>query len=318
MNIVLMLKEAFYEADPHLIDKLKEFGKVSVLHTDQGIEKEQLKAEVANADIIVVNIVKLDREVLDAAPNLKLIVKYGAGVDNIDISYAHEKGIRVTSAPGLNAPAVADHAFALMLAAARNIPARDNDLKAGRWTTAMGVEVSNKTLGIIGFGAIGKELAKRATGFSMRTLVFGHHKDHAAAQQLQAQFVEQEQLFKEADFIIVATSLTPENRHMINKATLGMMKPSAFLINTARGGLVNEEDLMAALDQGKIQGAALDVFENEPPVNRLPTMKSVVATPHIAGATFDAVERISDLSVLNIERLLAGKELEHEIKPMPK
>jgi D-3-phosphoglycerate dehydrogenase len=315
MKIVLMLKEAFYEADPQLIEKLKEFGEVSVLHTDSGIDKEQLKKEVADADIILVNIVKIDQEVMDAASNLKCIIKYGAGVDNIDIAYAHKKGIRVTSAPGLNAPAVADHAFALMLAAARAIPERDRDLKAGNWNTAMGFEVANKTLGIIGFGAIGKELAKRATGFSMRTLVFGNHKDHAAAQKLQAQFVEQDQLFQEADFIIIATSLTPKSRHMINKATLALMKPTAFLINTSRGGLVNEEDLMDALESGAIKGAALDVFESEPPVNRLPAMASVVATPHIAGATFEAVERISALSISNIEKLLAGEDLDFEIKP---
>lgn len=314
MNIVLMLKEAFYEADPQLIENLKEFGEVNVLYTDKGIEKEGLKAEVATADIILVNIVKIDREVMDAAPNLKFIIKFGAGVDNIDIAGAAEKGIRVTSAPGLNAPAVADHAFGLMLAAARDIPNRDRDVKAGHWTTAMGYEVANKTLGIIGFGAIGKELAKRATGFSMKTLVFGNHKDYAAAEKLEAQFVELERLLRESDFIIIATSLTPKNRQMINKTSLALMKPTAFLINTSRGGLVNEEDLIDALESGAIRGAALDVFENEPPTNRLPKLETVVATPHIAGATFEAVERISALSITNIRKLLAGEALDFEVK----
>lgn len=314
MNIVLLLKEAFYEADPQLIENLKEFGEVKVLYTDKGIGKEQLKAEVANAEIILVNIVKIDQEVMDAAPDLKYIIKFGAGVDNIDIAYAAAKGIHVTSAPGLNAPAVADHAFALMLSAARDIPARDRDMKAGRWSTAMGFEVGNKTLGIIGFGAIGKEIAKRAMGFSMKTLVFGNHKDYAAAEKLGAQFVEQDHLFKESDFVIVSTSLTAKNRGMINKATLSLMKPTAFLINTSRGGLVNEEDLMNALESGTIRGAALDVFENEPPMNRLPKLESVVATPHIGGATYESVERISALSVRNIRKLLNEEALDFQVK----
>lgn len=315
MNIVLLLKEAFYEADPQLLEDLKEFGEVKALYTDKGIEKAQLKAEVADAEIILVNIVKIDQEIMDAAPNLKYIIKFGAGVDNIDITYASAKGIRVTSAPGLNAPAVADHAFGLMLAAARDIPARDHDMKAGRWSTAMGYEVGNKTLGIIGFGAIGKEIAKRAMGFSMKTLVFGNHKDYAAAEKFDAQFVEQNQLFKESDFIIVATSLTEKNRHLINKATLSLMKPSAFLINTSRGGLVDEEDLLNALETGAIRGAALDVFENEPPLNRLPKLEKVVATPHIGGATYESVERISALSIANIRKLLNGEALNFEIMP---
>ncbi|MBB5179795.1 D-3-phosphoglycerate dehydrogenase [Planomicrobium koreense] len=314
MNIVLLLKEAFYEADKNLIPELETIGEVKVLHTDNGIGKEQLKAEVKDADIILVNIVKLDKEVLDAAPNLKCIIKYGAGIDNIDVDYAKQKGIRVTSAPGVNAPAVADHAFGLMLSAARKIPKKDSEVKSGVWQTEMGFEVSGKTLGIIGFGAIGKELAKRATGFSMKTLVYGNHKDYVLAEQLNAHFVDKDVLFSEADFIVVATSLTAKNRHLVNAETLSQMKPTAFLVNISRGQLVDEKALAESLQKGEIAGAALDVFEQEPPVSGLPKLENVVATPHIGGATYEAVARISKLSVSNIRKLQKGDALDFEIK----
>ncbi|MDN7246491.1 phosphoglycerate dehydrogenase [Planococcus shenhongbingii] len=313
MNILLMLREAFYGADPNLIEELKKIGDVTVLYTDKGIDKEELKKEVENTDIILVNIVKIDKDIMDAAPNLKYIVKFGAGVDNIDVGYARQKGIRVTSAPGLNAQAVADHAFGLMLSAARDIPGKDKEVKSNHWDTTMGFEIYNKKLGIIGFGAIGKALAKRAMGFDMKTMVFGNYKDYELAEKLNADFIERDQLFKEADYIIIATSLTDKNRQFINKETLALMKPTAFLINISRGQLVNEKDLIDALKNRQIKGAALDVFEKEPPVNELPHLKNVVATPHVGGASYEAVARISNVSISNIKKFLNGEELDYEV-----
>lgn len=313
MNILLMLREAFYGAYPNLIEELKKIGNVKVLYTDKGIDKEELKNEVKDTDIILVNIVKIDKDVMDAAPHLKYIVKFGAGVDNIDIAYAKQKGIRVTSAPGLNAQAVADHAFGLMLSAARDIPRKDKEVKSGYWDTTMGYEIYEKKLGIIGFGAIGKALAKRAMGFDMQTLAYGNYKDYELAEKLNVHFVERDELFKEADYIIIATSLTAKNRHLVNKETLSLMKPSAFLINISRGQLVHEEDLIEALKSGTIKGAALDVFEKEPPDSELPKLENVVATPHVGGATYEAVAHISDLSVSNIKNLLNGEDLDFEV-----
>jgi phosphoglycerate dehydrogenase-like enzyme len=313
MNILLMLREAFYGADPNLIEELKKIGNVKVLYTDKGIDKDELKHEVENIDIILVNIVKIDQEIMDAAPNLKYIVKFGAGVDNIDIAYARQKGIRVTSAPGLNAQAVADHAFGLMLSAARDIPKKDREVKSGYWETTMGYEIHKKKLGIIGFGAIGKALAKRAMGFDMKTLVYGNYKDYELAEKLNVTFVERDELFKEADYIIIATSLTAKNRNLVNNDTLALMKPTAFLINISRGQLVNEEDWIDALKSRKIRGAALDVFEKEPPATELPLLENVVATPHVGGASYEAVARISDVSISNIKKLLNGEDLEFEV-----
>lgn len=314
MKILLMLRDPFYEANPRLLEELKGFGEVKLLYTDNGISKEELKLAVREVDILLVAVVKIDKEVIDAAPNLKYILKYGAGFDNIDADYARTKGIPVTNAPGLNAQSAADHAFGLLLSAVREIPRKNQEMKKGVWQLSMGNEIHHKTLGIVGFGSIGQALAKRANGFDMKTKVYTNYKEQQAADELNAEFVEKDQLFKESDFIIIATSLNENNRHLVNRNTLALMKPTAFLINISRGSLVSEPDLQEALESGTIRGAALDVFESEPTNSELAAMDQVVATPHIGGATYESISRIGNLSVNNIRRFLAGKELEYEVK----
>ncbi|PKG24762.1 phosphoglycerate dehydrogenase [Niallia nealsonii] len=315
MKILLMLRDAFYEANPKLIEDLKKIGDVRILYTDNGIDKKELKDEVKDVDIIIVTVVKIDKEVIDAAPNLKYIIKHGAGYDNIDVDYAFEKGIPVTNAPGMNAQSAADHAFGLMLSAARNIPQKDKELKSRYWELSMGYEIYKKKLGIIGFGSIAKAVAKRAIGFDMETIVYTNHKDYEEAEKYKAVFVEKEELFKESDFIIIATSLNEKNKHLINKDALSRMKPTAFIINVSRGPLIKEEDLIDALKTNQIKGAALDVFEMEPPTNELPIMENVVSTPHIGGATYESIYRVGDLSVSNIKKLLMGEELDYVVLP---
>lgn len=313
MKLLLMLRDPFYEAHPGLIENLKEFGEVKALYTDEGIDKETLKKEVEDVDILLVAIVKIDKEIIDAAPKLKYILKYGAGYDNIDVSYANEKGIRVTNAPGMNAQSAADHGFGLMLSAAREISRKDKEMKAGRWQLSMGFEAYNKTLGIIGFGAIGQSLARRAKEFDMTTLAYGNYQNLEAAGASNTEFVDRERLFKESDFIISATSLNEKTKHLVNKETLAWMKPTAFLVNISRGPVINEEDLVTALKNKQIKGAALDVFEQEPVTNELPLLENVIATPHIGGATFESVRRIGDVSVSNIRKFLEGKDLGFEV-----
>ncbi|RNF39084.1 phosphoglycerate dehydrogenase [Planococcus salinus] len=313
MKLLLMLRDPFYEANPGLMETLTEFGEVRTLYTDEGIDKETLKKEVKDVDIILVAVVKIDKEIIDAAPKLKYVLKYGAGYDNIDVSYANQKGIRVTNAPGVNAQSAADHGFGLLLSAAREIPRKDKEMKNRQWELTMGFEIHNKKLGIIGFGAIGQALAKRAKGFDMETIVYGNYQNHAAAEALNAVFVEREYLFREADFIMVATSLSDRTRHLINKETLSWMKPTAILVNISRGPLVNEEELIEALRNRQIKGAALDVFEQEPVTNELPLLENVIATPHVGGATYESVARIGEVSVSNIRKFLKGEELDFEV-----
>lgn len=315
LKLLIMLKDAFYEANPKFIEDAKQLGEVKILYTDHGIEKEELKKEVKDVDIIVVAVVKIDSEVIEAAPYLKYIIKYGAGYDNIDVEYAYEKGILVTNAPGVNAQSAADLAFGLMLSTARNIPKKDQEIKSGHWELSMGNEIYQKKLGIIGFGSIAKAIAKRAIGFDMETIVYTNYPDQATAETLDIRFVDKEELFKTADYLIIATSLNEKNRHFINKETLRLMKSTAYIINISRGPLVNEIDLVKALEEKKIKGAALDVFEVEPPINNLPGRKEIVATPHIGGATFESVKRIGDLSISNIKKFVNKEELDYVVVP---
>ncbi|WP_338452355.1 phosphoglycerate dehydrogenase [Niallia oryzisoli] len=319
MKILFMIRDPFMNAYPKLIEEAKAIAEqVKVLCTDNGISKEELLKEVRDVAIIVVAIVKIDREVIDAAPQLKYIIKFGAGYDNIDVEYAYQKGIPVTNAPGLNAESVADHAFGLMLAASRNIPQKDQEIKSHHWELSVGHEIYGKQLGIVGFGSIGKAIAKRAVGFDMEILAFGHYKDLDAAQKWNVTFVEKEELFAACDYIIICTSLTDQNRKMVNKGLLDLMKPTAFIINISRGGLINEEDLIQALKQQKIKGAALDVFALEPPKNELTLLPNVVATSHIGGSTYESIERIGILTIQNIKRFLVNEALEYVVTPITK
>ncbi|KAA9023603.1 NAD(P)-dependent oxidoreductase [Niallia endozanthoxylica] len=316
MKILFMIRDPFVDAYPKLIEDAKALAdEVKVLYTDNGISIESLIKEVKDVDIIVVAIVKIDREVIDAASKLKYIIKFGAGYDNIDVEYAYEKGIPVTNAPGYNAEAVADHAFGLMLSAARDIPRKNKEMKSNHWELSVGHEIYKKRLGIVGFGSIGKAIAKRAAGFNMKTIAFGNYKDYEAAKKWNVTFVSKEELFQASDYIIISTSLTDQNRQMVNKELLNRMKPTAFIINISRGALINEEDLIDALKQHKIKGAALDVFETEPPNNELAILPNVVATSHIGGSTYESIQRIGNLTIQNISRLLENEPLEFVVTP---
>lgn len=315
VKILFMLRDPFYEAYPTFIEAARELGEVETLYPDRGIEKAEIIKEIANIDILVVAKVKIDKEVIDAGARLKYIIKYGAGYDNIDIDYAYEKGIAVTNSPGQNAESVADNVFGLMLATSRNITKKDHEMKSNHWELSVGHEIYMKKIGIIGFGAIGKAVAKRAMGFSMEAIAYGHYLDPLAAKELNVRFVTLEELLTTSDYIIISTSLTEKNKGLINQNTIRLMKRSAYIINVSRGGLINEVDLMEALNQKQIKGAGLDVFSAEPPQNALPLLDNVVATPHIGGATYEALVRMADVTMTNIKRYLAGEELLYRVYP---
>ncbi|MEK4969906.1 phosphoglycerate dehydrogenase [Cytobacillus sp. FSL R7-0696] len=312
MKVLYLIRDPFIEEYPTIIEDAKQLNaEVKFVHSDSGLTKSQLLKEVEEVDIIVVAIVKIDQEVIDHAPNLKYIIKFGAGYDNIDVSYAEKKGIVVTNAPGENAHSAADLGFSLLLSISRQIAQKDQEMKTGKWQLSMGNEVYGKKLGIIGFGAIGQAIAKRASGFDMSVIAFGHYRNEEKAKGLNVTFTELDDLLSTADYIILSTSLSEKNRHLINEKTLAKMKPSAFLINISRGGLVNEVDLLAALKNHVIKGAALDVFEKEPSITELSKQANVIATPHIGGATFEAVQRINQLTLKNIQRFINDEQLEH-------
>ncbi|MGA2631480.1 MAG: phosphoglycerate dehydrogenase [Terriglobia bacterium] len=270
--------------------------------------------EIKDADALIVrSATKANAQLLEKAARLRAIGRAGVGVDNIDLDAATKKGIVVMNTPGGNAVAVAEHAVALMLALVRRIPQADGALKQGRWEKKKltGTELRSKTIGLIGFGKIGMEVARLAQAFQMEVLTFDPFVSSLMAREQNVRLVPLEELLKTSDFISVHASATPETRHLINARTLAMMKPGVRIVNCARGDLINEADLLAGLESGQVAGAALDVFEQEPPKDfKLVGHPNVVATPHIAGSTEEAqeivgiriAEQVRDYLLLGVAR----------------
>jgi D-3-phosphoglycerate dehydrogenase len=222
--------------------------------------------------------------VLDANPQLRVIARAGVGYDAVDVQAATERGIAVTITPGTNQDSVAEHTFALILALAKDLINQHQGTRAGRWPRRSNVPLRGRTLGIVGLGRIGKAVAVRGAAFGMPLLAFEPYPDAAFVKQYGTRLVPLDQLLRESDYVSIHVPLTAESRNLIDRRRLALMKPAAYLINTARGGLVNEADLYDALRAGKLAGAALDVFEQEPPpITPLLELDNVVLTPHAAG-----------------------------------
>ena len=257
-----------------------------------GMSPEDLMACIAAYDGLAVrSSTKVTPELLDAAGNLKVIGRAGIGVDNINVPEATNRGVVVMNTPFGNSITTAEHAIAMMMALARNIPAANESTQAGKWEKSkfMGVEVHGKVLGIVGCGNIGQIVADRAQGLKMRVMGFDPYLSDERARELGIRKVELDELFSKADFISLHTPLTDQTRGIGGKAAFDKMKPGARLINCARGGLVDEAALKEALESGKLAGAALDVFEEEPAKeNPLFGMENFVATPHLGASTTEA------------------------------
>lgn len=225
------------------------------------------------------------RRVIESAPALRVIARAGVGFDAVDLAAATERGVAVTITPGANQDAVAEHTFALILALAKDVIAQHAGVKAGHWPRRANLPLRGRTLGIAGLGRIGKAVAVRGAGFDMRLLAYEPFPDQAFIARHGVTLVPFDRLLAESDFLTLHVPLSPESKYLINRKTLAQMKPTAFLINTARGGLVCEADLLEALRAKRIAGAALDVFEQEPTAasNPLLGLDNVVLTPHAAG-----------------------------------
>ena len=231
---------------------------------------------------------KVTQEVIEAANKLKIIARAGVGVDNVDVQAATEKGIMVVNAPESTSITVAEHTMGIILALARKISIADKSVKDGKWekNKFMGMELAGKTLGIVGMGRIGSQVAARCKAFAMEILVSDPLITESTASKLGVSIVDLETLLKNSDVITIHVPLTAETKHFISMNEFNLMKENAFIVNCARGGIINEDDLYDALSQGKIGGAGLDVFEKEPPEdNPLLTLDNLVATPHIGAAT---------------------------------
>jgi D-3-phosphoglycerate dehydrogenase len=262
-----------------------------------GLSMEELKKIIPEYDAIIIRSeTKLKREIVEAAGRLKVIGRAGIGLDNVDLSAATKKGIVVMNTPQENAIAAAEHTIAMMLSVSRKIPQATSSMKAGRWEKKkfMGVEIYNKTFGIIGIGVIGTIVADRARALKMKVIAYDPYLSKEAAEKKGVDLVSFNELLSRSDFISVHTPLTDETRNLIDKNAFGKMKYGVILINCARGGIVNEKDLYDAIKEGKVAGAALDVFEKEPTIgNPLLELEEVISTPHLGASTGEAQENVS-------------------------
>ena len=316
---VLIEARPFCAFDIKPMDQLKDSGMNLIDMRGSGVDDPKFVEALKRADAILCgNDLMVNDEVLDMAPGVKAIAKMGAGLDTVDIDAASRHAAIVFHTPGANNQAVADHTFALMLNVARKINYCDQSLREKRWehTKIMGLEIWQKTLGLIGLGAIGRCVALRAKGFAMKVVAHDPYWPEEFAAEQGIERVDIEELLKVSDVISIHAPLTPENRGMIDAKALRTMKTTAILINAARGGIVNEADLYQGLKDKVIAGAGIDVFENEPPSDSpLLELDNVVLTPHTAAFTFEGMNNMSVGVVEQLIEYYQGGKPAHMVNP---
>ena len=298
-------------ADPIVEDGLELLRPHADIEVVAG-DRNALELRLALADALLVRSeTRVTREMLDAAPRLRVIGRAGAGVDTIDVEAATARGIVVVNAPGGNAVAAAEHSLALMFALARRVAAADASMKRGEWRRGAytGVELTGKTLGLVGLGRVGSEVARRALGLDMRVLVFDPYVPDEHARQLGLEPMELDALLQAADIVSLHVPLTESTRGILNEARLRRMRQGAFLVNCARGGLVDEAALVALLNEGHLAGAGIDVFSSEPvkPDDPLPLHPKVVATPHLGASTVEAQANVAAQVAVEVLAVLEGR-----------
>ena len=286
-------------------------------HDRAGIEGEDLKDVIFEFDgLIVRGRTVASAEIINAGHKLKTIGRAGVGVDNIDLKAAKSAGVVVVNTPAASSLAVAEHTMALMLAIHHNLAEADRRMKAGEWPKKelIGSELAGKKLGIVGIGNIGRLVAERAAAFGMRILAYDPYFDEQAIKDRGAEARSLSQLYEEADTLSFHLPLTDESKGMVNKAAFKQMKRGVYLVHPARGGVIDEESLLAALNSGQVAGAGIDVFETEPPgANDLVKHPKVIATPHIAAQSAEAQIRIAKDVAEEVANVLLKKELRWKV-----
>ena len=301
-------------SDPLSDEGLKILKEVKDFQVDvlTGLKPDALKEIIKDYDALVVrSATKVNKDIIDAAAKLRVIGRAGVGLDNVDLDAATQKGIIVMNTPAGNTTSTAEHTFSMILALSRNIAKADASMKKGEWKRSkfMGVELYNKVLGIVGFGRIGSEVAKRAKSFGMKVLAYDPFLSREVAQSIGVEIVELKELLEVSDYITVHTPLTEETRHMISQKEFAIMKKGVRVINCARGGIIDEIALAQAIKDGKVAGAAIDVFEQEPlsADSELLKLDNVVTTPHLGASTEEAQVNVA-IEVAQIVRdALLGK-----------
>ena len=285
-------------ADPVGDEGIEILRGVADVDIKTGLEPKELISVIGEYDALVVRSqTQVTADVIKAGTNLQIIARAGVGVDNIDIDQATRQGIVVVNTPTGNTTAAAEHSIALMFALARHIPQANTKLKSGEWqrTNFMGVELRNKVLGIIGLGNVGTEVARRARGLEMKLIAYDPFVSEDYARNLQVELTNLKRLLKDADFITIHVPLTSSTKQIIGPKELAQVKPSARIINTARGGLIDDKALVKAVNEGKLAGAAIDVFEEEPVTSSiLFDVDNIIVTPHLGASTAEAQAMVAE------------------------
>ncbi len=307
---VLVTPTSFGQTDPSLKEDLETaVGAVEYNRTGRPLTEAELLKKIPAFDACIAGLDPFTEKVIQAAERLKVISRYGVGVDAVDLVAAEEQGIIVTNTPGANAGAVAELAVGLMLALARQIPAAVTATREGGWPRINGVSLEGKTVGLVGFGAIGRVVAQRLQGFDCQVVAFDPVASKEAADRLGVTLQPLSNLLPQVDFLSLHCPLLPETRAMVDRTLLSQMKPTAYLINTARGEIIDEAALVEALDRGLIRGAALDVFVEQPPPRDNPLLNHprVLATHHMGAHTDGAKDAMGRGAFQNCLAVLRGE-----------
>jgi glyoxylate reductase len=305
------------------IELLKERYEVEVNPHDRVLTKDEIMEGTKGTDALLCLLTDtIDKNIIDVSENLKIISNYAVGYNNVDVEYATSKGILVTNTPGVLSETTADLVFALLISIARRIPEGDRFMREGKflgWAPELmlGTDVYGKTLGIIGLGRIGTLVAKRAMGFDMEILYYNRQRKPEVEEELGIKYAELDELLKRSDFVSLHVPLTPETTGLIGKRELSLMKPSAYLINTSRGEVVDEPAIIEALKNNKIRGAGLDVFWGEPTnVNsQLYELENAVLAPHMGSASFETRSKMAEMAARAVIDAIEGKKPKHLVNP---
>jgi D-3-phosphoglycerate dehydrogenase len=282
---------------------------------DRPLKEYELLELINGINAIIAGVDEITEKVIaKAMPTLKIIARHGVGVDNVDLVAAKKYGVVVSNTPGANSIAVAELTIGLMLALARHVTIINREIRKNSWQRILGTELNNKTLGVIGLGNIGCEVVKRLISFNMKILAFDKYKNKEMIENYKIKYTTLDELLEQSDFITLHLNVTDETKGIINKHTLERMKKNAFLINVARGELIVEEDLVNALNDKKIAGVALDVFENEPlRDSHFFKFENVILTSHVGAYTAESVERMATMAADEVIRVLGGGKPENKV-----
>lgn len=320
-NLKVVLTDKAPALSPPAVAKLSDLHLVQLEGTEA---EERLLSEMRDAFAVVTGLRTISREAIAASPGLKLLVSPGAGYDHIDVAAATEHGVYVANAPGANAISVAEIAVALMFAIARSLPQSYSAAKAGLWVDdslrqkIVGVELTGRTAGIVGMGNVGRELARRLKGLGMNVISYTRRPSKEREKETGVRFVSLDELLRFSDFVVICSALTPDTRGLIGRREIGLMKSTAYLVNVARGAIVDERALEDALKSKSIAGAALDVLTVEPPGKDHPFfhLDNAVVTTHLGSRTQDAIDRVSHMVADEILRVRDGSPPLNLVNPL--